>query len=82
MTRKAKVTWAEKAFQYPNELWRVRTIEGMVTLGKQRGSDCYSLHRFSDEGGYLTHISESEALWLTLELAPEKMDLIKEGNHA
>lgn len=31
---------------------------------------------FNDDGGKLTHISESEALWLTLELAPEKMNCI------
>lgn len=32
--------------------------------------------QFNDEGGKLTHISESEALWLTLDLAPEKMNCI------
>lgn len=35
-----------------------------------------ALFRFHDEGGSLTYISESEALWLTLELAPEKMSCI------
>ena len=36
----------------------------------------FTLLRFNDEGAKLTHISESEALWLTLELAPEKMNCI------
>ena len=47
----------------------------MVILGKL-SDDIFTLLRFNDEGGKLTHISESEALWLTLELAPEKMDCI------
>ena len=29
-----------------------------------------------DEGGRLTHISQDEALWLTLDLAPEKLGCI------
>lgn len=76
MTRKNKVSqWAETAFQFDDELWRVKTTEGMVILGKLPDGT-FTLHRFNDEGGNLTHISESEALWLTLELVPEKMDCI------
>lgn len=54
---------------------RAKTTEGMVVLGKLPDG-IFTLLRFNDEGGQLTHISESEALWLTLELAPEKMDCI------
>lgn len=78
MTRKTKVSkQAETAFQFDDELWRVKTTEGMVVLGKLPNG-IFTLHRFNDEGGRLTHISESEALWLTLELAPEKMNCIQE----
>ncbi|WP_438835858.1 hypothetical protein [Streptococcus pluranimalium] len=72
-TRHSK--WVEKAFQFDTELWRAQTTEGMVVLGKLPDG-IFTLHRFNDEGGRLTHISESEALWLTLELAPEKMNCI------
>ncbi|MEK4159604.1 MULTISPECIES: recombinase family protein [unclassified Streptococcus] len=65
----------QHAFQFDDELWRAKTTEGMVILGKL-SDDIFTLLRFNDEGGKLTHISESEALWLTLELAPEKMDCI------
>ncbi|MFC3928824.1 hypothetical protein ACVR05_04605 [Streptococcus caprae] len=76
MTQKKRLSkWAEKAFQFDDELWRVETTEGMVVLGKLPDGT-FTLLRFNDEGGKLTHISESEALWLTLELAPEKMDCI------
>ncbi|AUW97157.1 hypothetical protein [Streptococcus pluranimalium] len=76
MNKKTKLSkWAETAFQFDNELWRAKTTEGMVILGKL-SDDIFTLLRFNDEGGKLTHISESEALWLTLELAPEKMDCI------
>ncbi|WP_449457104.1 hypothetical protein [Streptococcus suis] len=76
MTRKTKLSkWAETAFQFDTELWRSKTTEGMVVLGKLPHG-IFTLLRFNDEGGQLTHISESEALWLTLELAPEKMDYI------
>lgn len=67
--------WAETAFQFENELWRVRTHGNMVVLGRLPDG-IFTLHRFNDEGGQLTHISESEALWLTLELVPEKMNCI------
>lgn len=67
--------WAETAFQFEDELWRVRTHENMVVLGRFPDG-IFTLHRFNDEGGQLTHISESEALWLTLELVPEKMNCI------
>ncbi|HEN9016817.1 TPA: hypothetical protein U9D71_001197 [Streptococcus agalactiae] len=56
-------------------MWRAKTTEGMVVLGKLPDG-IFTLLRFNDEGGQLTHISESEALWLTLELAPEKIDCI------
>ncbi|HEM6243848.1 hypothetical protein [Streptococcus suis] len=76
MTRKTKLSkWAETAFQFDTELWRSQTTEGMVVLGKLPDG-IFTLLRFNDEGGRLTHISESEALWLTLELVPEKMDYI------
>lgn len=76
MTQKTKLSkWAETAFQFDDELWRVKTTEGMVVLGKV-SDGTFTLHRFNDEGGHLTHISENESLWLTLELAPEKMDCI------
>ena len=76
MTRKTRHSkWVETAFQFDTELWRVQTTEGIVVLGKLPDG-IFTLHRFNDEGGRLTHISESEALWLTLELAPEKMNCI------
>ncbi|HEM3641199.1 TPA: hypothetical protein U1C36_000275 [Streptococcus suis] len=76
MTRKTKISkWAESAFQFDSELWRAKTSEDMVVLGKLP-EGIFTLHRFNDEGGHLTHISENEALWLTLELAPDKMDCI------
>lgn len=76
MTRKIKVSkWTETAFQSDNELWRVNTFENMVVLGRH-SDGIFSLHRFNDEGGKLTYISENEALWLTLEFAPEKMNCI------
>ena len=68
MTRKTKISkWAETAFQFDSELWRAKTTEGMVVLGKLPDGT-FTLHRFNDE--------ESEALWLTLDLAPEKMNCI------
>ncbi|WP_449457784.1 hypothetical protein [Streptococcus suis] len=76
MTRKTKISkWAESAFQFDSELWRAKTSEDMVVLGKLP-EGIFTLHRFNDNGGHLTHISENEALWLTLELAPDKMDCI------
>lgn len=76
MSRTVRLTkWAETAFQFDTELWRSKTTEGMVVLGKLPDG-IFTLLRFNDEGGRLTHISENEALWLTLELAPEKMDCI------
>ncbi|WP_438477919.1 hypothetical protein [Streptococcus pluranimalium] len=76
MTRKTRNSkWVETAFQFDTELWRAQTTEGMVVLGKLPDG-IFTLHRFNDEGGRLTHIPESEALWLTLELAPEKMNCI------
>ncbi|MDG3136242.1 hypothetical protein [Streptococcus suis] len=62
MTRKAKISkWAESAFQFDGELWRAKTSENMVVLGKLPDG-IFTLLRFYDEGGRLTHISESEAL--------------------
>ncbi|HEP2968748.1 TPA: hypothetical protein VCJ25_001251 [Streptococcus pyogenes] len=76
MTRKTKISkWVETAFQFDSELWRAKTTEGMVALGRLPDGTI-TLHRFNDEGGKLVHISESEALWLTLELVPEKMNCI------
>lgn len=76
MSRTVRLTkWAETAFQFDTELWLSKTTEGMVVLGKLPDG-IFTLLRFNDEGGRLTHISENEALWLTLELAPEKMDCI------
>ena len=57
-------------------VWRAKTPEGMVALGRHIGEKAYYLHCFHDDGGRLTYVSESEALWLTLELAPEKMSCI------
>lgn len=67
--------WAETAFRSDTELWRVKTIKEMVVLGKL-SDGTFTLHRFNDEGGRLVHISKEEALWLSLELAPEKMNCI------
>ncbi|MGT2910666.1 hypothetical protein ACVR1I_02995 [Streptococcus cameli] len=76
MTRKSKVSeWAEDAFRSDTELWRVKTTEDMVVLGKLPDG-IFTLKRFNDEGGKLIHISESEALWLTLELSPENFYLL------
>lgn len=76
MTRKTKISkWTETAFQFDGELWRAKTTEDMVVLGKLPDGT-FTLHRFNDERGKLVHISESEALWLTLELVPEKMNCI------
>ncbi|MCQ9212377.1 MULTISPECIES: hypothetical protein [unclassified Streptococcus] len=76
MTRKIKVSkWAETAFQFDTELWRAKTTENMVVLGRHPDGT-FTLLRFNDEGGRLIHISKEEALWLSLELAPEKMDCI------
>ena len=47
----------------------------MVVLGKIPDGT-FTLHRFNDEGGNITHVSKEEALWLTLELAPEKLGCI------
>lgn len=47
----------------------------MVVLGKL-SDGTFTLHHFNDEGGQLTHISHDEALWLTLDLAPEKLGCI------
>ncbi|HFI2670967.1 TPA: hypothetical protein ACGO59_001483 [Streptococcus suis] len=76
MSRKSKLSkWAEIAFHFDSELWRAKTEEVMVVLGRLLDGT-FTLFRFNDEGGRLTHISENEALWLTLELVPEKMDCI------
>ena len=57
------------------ELWRAKTNEGMVVLGKIPDGT-FTLHRFNDEGGTITHVSKEKALWLTLELAPERLNYI------
>lgn len=76
MTKRVKLSkWAETAFQNDWEQWRTRTNEGMVVLGKLLDGT-FTLHSFNDEGGQLTHISHDEALWLTLDLAPEKIGCI------
>lgn len=75
MTKKVSKK-TEALFRFDNELWRAKTPEGVVALGRHVGEDLYYLLQFHDEGGSLTYISESEALWLTLELAPEKMSCI------
>ena len=75
MTKKVKKK-TEALFRFDNELWRAKTPEGVVALGRHVGEDPYYLLQFHDEGGSLTYISESEALLLTLELAPEKMSCI------
>lgn len=78
MIRKNNVgKWVDIAFQFDSELWSTKTAENMVVLGKYLDG-IFTLHRFNDEGGQLTHISENKVLWLTLDLAPEKMDCIKE----
>ena len=48
-----------------------KQLRGMVVLGKLPDG-IFTLLRFDDEVGKLTHISESEALWLTLELAQKR----------
>ena len=75
MTKKVSKK-TETLFHFDNELWRAKTPEGMVALGSHVGEEPYYLHRFHGDGGRLIYVSESEALWLTLELAPEKMSCI------
>lgn len=75
MTKKVSKK-TEALFRFDNELWRAKAPEGMVALGRHIGEKPYYLHCFHDDGGRLTYVSESEALWLTLELAPEKMSCI------
>ena len=75
MTKKVKKK-TEALFCFDNELWRAKTPEGVVALGRHVGEEPYYLLRFHDEGGQLTYISESEPLWLTREFAPEKMSCI------
>lgn len=75
MTKKVKKK-TEALFCFDNELWCAKTPEGMVALGRHVGEEPYYLLRFHDEGGRLTYISESEALWLILKFAPEKMSCI------
>ena len=75
MTKKVKKK-TEALFCFDNELWRAKTPEGVVALGRHVGEEPYYLLRFHDEGGHLTYISESEPLWLTLEFAQEKMSCI------
>ena len=75
MTKKVKKK-TEALFCFDNELWRAKTPEGMVALGRHVGEEPYYLLRFHDEVARLTYISESEALWLTLKLSPEKISCI------
>ena len=76
MTKRVRISeWAETAFQTDWELWRARTNEGMVVLGKIPDGT-FTLHRFNDEGGNIIHVSKEEALWLTLELAPERLKYV------
>lgn len=50
MTKRVKLSkWAETAFQTDWELWRAKTNEGMVVLGKIPDGT-FTLHRFNDEG--------------------------------
>lgn len=50
MTKRVKLSkWAETAFQNDWELWRTRTNEGMVVLGKL-SDGTFTLHRFNAEG--------------------------------
>ena len=50
MTKRAKLSkWAETAFRTDWELWRTRTNEGMVVLGKLSDGR-FTLHRFNAEG--------------------------------
>lgn len=51
MTKRIKLSkWAETAFQTDWEIWRAKTNEGMVVLGKIPDGT-FTLHRFNDEGG-------------------------------
>lgn len=68
--------WCLTAFKFESEIWRVRTSNEMIVLGRLNNSDCFSLFRFNTDGGNLIHISKEEALWLTMEFIPEKLDLI------
>lgn len=46
MTKRVELSkWAETAFQKDWELWRTRTNEGMVVLGKL-SDGTFTLHRF------------------------------------
>ena len=53
MTKKVKKK-TEALFRFDNELWRAKTLEGVVALGRHVGEDPYYLLRFHDEGGSLT----------------------------
>lgn len=57
MTQRTKLSKrVETAFQFDDELWRAKTTEVMVVLGKFPDG-IFTLLRFNDEGGKLTHIS-------------------------
>ncbi|SUN42117.1 Uncharacterised protein [Streptococcus agalactiae] len=58
--------------------WRAKTTEGMVVLGKLPDG-IFTLLRFNDEGGQLTHISESEALWFDVRVSSREDGLYLGG---
>ncbi|MDV6000861.1 hypothetical protein KB565_03290 [Streptococcus canis] len=68
--------WCLKAFKSEREIWRVQTSDEMIVLRKCLKAECYSLFKFNDEMGHSTCITKEEALWLTLEFVPEKLELI------
>ena len=68
--------WCLTAFKFESEVWRARTSNEMIVLGKLDNPDYFSLFRFNTDGGYLIHISKEEALWITMAYAPEKLDMI------
>lgn len=50
MTQKTKLSkWAETAFRFDNEVWRVKTTEDMVVLGKLPDG-IFTLLHFNDKG--------------------------------
>ena len=53
MTKKVKKK-TEALFCFDNELWRAKTPEGVVALGRHVGEEPYYSSPFHDEGGHLT----------------------------
>ncbi|MBY5035337.1 hypothetical protein K6V78_09835 [Streptococcus gallolyticus] len=66
----------EERFQFEREIWRVRNGSSIITLIKHDKDENFTKFIFGEGFGRMTHIVPSEALWLTLEFCPEKLELI------